>query len=119
MEDADGYLISERVRQEKATKSIVDIVREHYGSNGGSARRFKNYYTQRFGGSISTAASLARYMLTMEIDPVISTGREYLISRNAGGNGSVLMPWMLPGDRLDNFCNGFADQLKARADSES
>ncbi|MEU8841604.1 glycoside hydrolase domain-containing protein [Streptomyces roseus] len=119
IEDADGYLLAERLRREKGTKSIVDIVREHYGSNGDGARRFKRYYTQRFGGSTSTAASLARYMLTMEIDPVISTGREFLISKNAGGNGSVLMPWMLPGDRLDNFCKGFADQLKARADSES
>ncbi|MER7823761.1 glycoside hydrolase domain-containing protein [Streptomyces sp. NPDC096097] len=118
VEDADGYLIAERVRREGAKKNIVQIVREHYGTGGGGARRFRDYYTQRFSGSPTTAASLARYMLTMEIDPTISLGREYLISKNAGGNGSVMMPWMLPGDRLDNFCKGFAEQLKARADLE-
>ncbi|WP_432145026.1 glycoside hydrolase domain-containing protein [Streptomyces sp. bgisy084] len=115
VEDADGYLIAEQVRRKK---TIVQAVRHQYAETGG-VTRFKDYFTQRFGGSVATATDLARYMLTMEIDPTISLGREYLISKNAGGNGAVLMPWMLPADKLTEFCKGFADTLQARAGQES
>ncbi|MFD5112240.1 glycoside hydrolase domain-containing protein [Streptomyces sp. NPDC058391] len=115
VEDADGYLIAEQVR---SGKNIVTAIRDHYAGSGG-VRRFQDYYTKRFSGSTGTATNLTRYMLTMEIDPTIALGREYLISKNAGGNGSVLMPWMLPSDKLTEFCQGFADTLKDRASQES
>ncbi|MGW4375983.1 glycoside hydrolase domain-containing protein [Streptomyces albidoflavus] len=115
IEDADGYLIAEQVR---SGKTIVEAVRSHYIGTGGLSR-FKNFYAQRFGGSVATAMAVAEYMLTMEIDPTIALGREYLISKNAGGNGSVMFPWMLPQAKLDEFCKGFADTLDSRAKQES
>ncbi|WP_432043676.1 hypothetical protein [Streptomyces cadmiisoli] len=89
-----------------------------YEGNGG-VRRFQDYYDWRFGASTSVAQSAARYMLTMEIDPTVALGREFLISRNAGGTGAVLMPWMLPEGTLNDFCRGFADTVVARAAQEA
>jgi peptidoglycan hydrolase-like protein with peptidoglycan-binding domain len=115
IEDADGFIIARRIRE---GMSVVDAIRTHYEGNGG-ARRFQDYVDWRFGGSVATMRSAARYMLTMEIDQVVALGREYLISSNAGGVGAVLMPWMLPDAALDEYCRGFADTLQARAEQEA
>jgi peptidoglycan hydrolase-like protein with peptidoglycan-binding domain len=115
IEDADGFIIARRIR---AGMSVVDAIATHYQGNGG-VRRFQDFYDWRFGGSTSVAQSAARYMLTMEIDPTVALGREYLISTNAGGTGAALMPWMLPDGTLNEYCRGFADTVAARAAQET
>ncbi|MBV2156553.1 glycoside hydrolase domain-containing protein [Kitasatospora sp. SUK 42] len=108
IEDADGYLIAERCR----STDIVTAVRDHYTGTGGLTR-FTDYYQRRFGGSVDTALDIAWNMLTMQSDPVIAAGRQFLIDRIAGV--FTLMPSNLPDFKLNEFCKGFAETLRATA----
>ncbi|MEE4589596.1 glycoside hydrolase domain-containing protein [Streptomyces antimycoticus] len=112
LEDADGYLISERVR---GGQDIVTAVRNHYRGSGGLTR-IGDFLTKRFSGLASTATDMARNMLTMSDDPTIALGRAKLIYGIAGYD--TLLPEMLPADKLTEFCRGFADSLLARAGQE-
>ncbi|MFJ1600891.1 glycoside hydrolase domain-containing protein [Streptomyces sp. NPDC088261] len=113
IEDADGFLLAEKMR---AGKPINEAVREHYAGSGGAAR-FRDYLAKRFGASADTAADAAFDVLTNMTDPVISGGRAYLVLSTAGEG--VILPQLLPSDRLREYCGGFADSLIARAGLES
>ncbi|WP_242441117.1 glycoside hydrolase domain-containing protein [Streptomyces sp. CB02923] len=104
VEDADGYLLAQRVR---GGQTIAEAVRAHYAGSGG-VDRFKDYYMKRFGGSVPRAAALAREMLTTEQEP-IAAGRTFLIKQFAGVFSTG--PGALPKQKLDEFCNGFAEVL--------
>ncbi|MFB6664749.1 glycoside hydrolase domain-containing protein [Streptomyces parvus] len=107
LEDADGYLIAQRVR---AGLDIATAVLRHYES-GGSNGRFRDYRTQRFGSRANTQA-LARDILTTN-SPVIAAGRTFLI-QNTGGMGTRL-PDSLPEAQLNDFLAGFTDVLHGMA----
>ncbi|MFF1304111.1 hypothetical protein [Streptomyces sp. NPDC058307] len=112
LEDSDGYLIAERVRD---GKTIVQAVTDHYRGTGGLSR-FRDYYVQRFGGTQSLASDTARMMLITEKDPVITLGRNSLIWGIAGY--ATLLPAMLPNDKLTDFVNAFGESLASRAKLE-
>ncbi|PKV87527.1 glycoside hydrolase domain-containing protein [Streptomyces sp. TLI_146] len=117
IEDADGYLIGRRAQK---GEHLLGVVREHYGKgerDAGSLTRFRDFFEQRFGGSVDNVVAMAKGMLTTTIDPVISAGRAYLITSIAG----VLtkMPQELPEQELLDFCRGFADVLHDRVLQEA
>ncbi|WP_043381878.1 glycoside hydrolase domain-containing protein [Streptomyces mutabilis] len=107
IEDADGYLISNRVR---AGTDIATAVRHHY-ETGGNNDRFSDYRRRRF-GTVANTILLARDMLTTD-SAVISLGRTTLIQLTAGAGTPV--PDMLPSDKLDDFLRGFAEVLHGQA----
>ncbi|MGW5650971.1 glycoside hydrolase domain-containing protein [Streptomyces humi] len=113
LEDTDGYLIAERVRD---GKTIVQAVTDHYRGTGGLSR-FRDYYIQRFGGTVSLASDTARMMLITEKDPVITVGRNTLIWGIAGY--ATLLPAMLPDDKLTEFVDAFGESLASLASLES
>ncbi|MFD8262581.1 hypothetical protein ACFV19_27525 [Streptomyces griseoluteus] len=113
LEDADGYLIAERVR---GNKNIVEAVTDHYRGTGGLSR-FRDYYYQRFGGTVGVASDTARMMLITEKDPVITLGRNTLIWGIAGY--ATLLPAMLPNDQLTSFVDAFGASLDSRARLEA
>ncbi|WP_216212399.1 glycoside hydrolase domain-containing protein [Amycolatopsis aidingensis] len=113
IEDADGYLISQKIR---AGTNIVDAVRQHYIDNG-NLTRFQDYFDQRFSGTVSNTMFMARNMLTMQDDPIILAGRTYLIEKT-GGVPTTLPSALLP-ETLDEFLKGFADTLLFRVGQES
>ncbi|GAA0580106.1 glycoside hydrolase domain-containing protein [Streptomyces crystallinus] len=117
IEDADGYLIGRRVEQ---GQHLVGVVREHYGKGereAGALTRFRDFYEQRFGGSVDNVVAMAKGMLTTTIDPVISAGRAYLITSIAGV--LTTMPQELPEQELLDFCRGFAEVLNERVQQEA
>ncbi|MFJ3596109.1 MULTISPECIES: glycoside hydrolase domain-containing protein [unclassified Streptomyces] len=107
LEDADGYLIAQRV---SAGLDIATAVLRHYES-GGSNGRFRDYRSRRFGSKANTQA-LARNILTTN-SPVIAAGRTFLIQTN-GGPGTTL-PDALPESQLNQFLAGFTDVLHGMA----
>ncbi len=113
IEDADGYLLAERVR---GGTNIVDAVRQHYVGDG-NLGRFSDYFDRRFGGTVGNAVFMVRNMLTMADDPVITLGRTYLIETTSGAG--ALLPAMLPFDELTKFVRGFADTLLFRVGQEN
>lgn len=112
VEDADGYLLAQKVR---GGQTIVEAVHGHYTGTGG-ATRFKDYYAKRFGGSVTRAADLARAALTTDKEP-IALGRTALIKQFAGVFS--IGPGALPKEKLDQFCGGFADQLVSHTQVEA
>ncbi|RZB18641.1 DUF1906 domain-containing protein [Streptomyces sp. F001] len=113
IEDADGFLLAEKMR---AGTPINKAVRDHYEGTGG-ATRFQDYVAQRFGSSASTASDAAYAILTNTTNLIISGGRAYLVLSTAGEG--VILPHLLPSDKLREYCNGFADSLMARAGLEA
>ncbi|MFI9721741.1 glycoside hydrolase domain-containing protein [Streptomyces sp. NPDC052396] len=112
LEDVDAYNVGMAVR---GGTNVVDAIRSTY-SGGGHLSRFKRFYEGRFGGSVGKTADLAREMLTGG-GAVISAARTALIYETAGT--SVMLPSMLPGDKLDEFCKGFADVIQVHVGQEN
>ncbi|WP_370155515.1 glycoside hydrolase domain-containing protein [Streptacidiphilus sp. EB129] len=111
-EDADGYLIAMRVL---GGENIVDVVQDHYTK--GYLTRFQQFFQGRFGGTAANAKAIAGDMLTSDRDALIVAGRTYLIETTGGI--PTLDPSMLPSDKLDEFCQGFADMLLAKVGEEN
>ncbi|WP_328932716.1 MULTISPECIES: glycoside hydrolase domain-containing protein [unclassified Streptomyces] len=104
VEDTDGYLLAQSVR---GGATIVEAVRDRYTGSGG-ATRFQNYYAGRFGGTVAQTAALAREMLVTDEEP-IADGRTALFKKYAGVFS--IGPAALPSQKLDEFCQGFAEVL--------
>ncbi|MFD7704999.1 glycoside hydrolase domain-containing protein [Streptomyces caelestis] len=113
VEDADGFLLAERMR---SGVPITTALRDHYEGTGGAAR-FKNYLAKRFGGSQATAADAAFHILTTNDVPLINLGRIALEQQQAGGG--IVYSHLLPEDMLRPYCRGFADILVERAGVEA
>ncbi|MER8017839.1 glycoside hydrolase domain-containing protein [Streptomyces griseoluteus] len=113
IEDADGFLLAEKMRNKTP---INKAVRDHYEGSGG-ATRFQDYVAQRFGSSATTAADAAFNILTTTADTIISTGRAYLTLTTA--KEGVILPHDLPPTMLRDYCKGFGDSLMARAGLEA
>ncbi|WP_338486390.1 glycoside hydrolase domain-containing protein [Streptomyces sp. SCSIO 75703] len=113
IEDADGFLLAEKMR---SGVPITTALRDHYEKTGG-VTRFRDYLAKRFGTSQATAADAAFYILTSIDDPLINLGRISL-EQQTGGVAMVLSH-LLPEDRLRNYCLGFADTLIAHAGLEA
>ncbi|MCX5387660.1 glycoside hydrolase domain-containing protein [Streptomyces sp. NBC_00083] len=117
VEDADGYLLAQAVR---GGKTIAEAVHDHYLGSGGLTR-FNAYVNQRFGGTSSEAAHQANKILTdtpVSSDGVILVGGRALLIKQFGGS-TALMPWLLPSDQLDEWCNAFGKSLVQHASTET
>jgi peptidoglycan hydrolase-like protein with peptidoglycan-binding domain len=113
VEDADGFLLAERMR---SGVPINTAVREHYEKTGGITR-FRDYLAKRFGTSQATAVDAAFYILTSIDDPLVNVGRIFLEQQTGGA--AMVLSHLLPEDRLRNYCLGFAEALIARAGLEA
>ncbi|KDN79348.1 hypothetical protein DF19_28515 [Streptomyces olindensis] len=111
VEDADGYLLAAQMR---SGKSIAAAVRAHYEQTGG-VTRFRDFFAKRFGSKAATATDAAFDILTTPHN-LIAAGRTYLVLTTA--EEGVILPNILPTDRLKEYCRGFADVLVARAGLE-
>ncbi|RPE42868.1 uncharacterized protein DUF1906 [Streptomyces sp. Ag109_O5-1] len=113
VEDADGFLLAEKMRSGVA---ITTALHEHYEKTGG-VTRFRDYLAKRFGTSQAAATDAAFYILTSIDDPLINLGRIALEQQTGGV--AMILSHLLPEDRLKNYCLGFADTLIARAGLEA
>jgi hypothetical protein len=113
VEDADAYNIAMALRP---GVSIADEIARTY-QQGGHLTRLRRFWDGRFGGNGTTARAIARDILMPHTDEVINLGRTYLVQSTGGI--PTLMPHLLPGDRLNDFCAGFADTLLTRVGQEN
>ncbi|WP_394940075.1 glycoside hydrolase domain-containing protein [Psychromicrobium sp. YIM B11713] len=104
--DADGYLLAQRLRN---GVDIVTAVQDYYGGTGG-LKRFSDYYQQRFINA-ETCLALAHDALVTSIFEKIVIARTFLI-------GPHEPPITLPGNKLKEFEQGFADSLLSRVGME-
>ncbi|MEU2771238.1 glycoside hydrolase domain-containing protein [Streptomyces diastaticus] len=113
IEDADGYLIA---RACAAGTPINQIVREHYANRGGHLTRFTQYFNRRF-FTAADCKDQAYNDLTTE-HPTFDVARAALIT--AAGAKSPALLANEPGgfDKLQDFCQGFADAIVARVGAE-
>ena len=107
LEDADGYLIAEKVR---SGIDIVTAVRNHY-NGGGGLTRLSDYYQQRFTNA-ETCKFLAHKILTAVDDPTVALAQVGLTLGHP-------LPATLPYNKLQEFEQGFADTLLARTGMEA
>ncbi|MEV5433335.1 glycoside hydrolase domain-containing protein [Streptomyces sp. NPDC052701] len=113
VEDADGFLLAEKMRSGVA---ITTALREHYEKTGGITR-LRDYLSKRFSSSRNTAADAAFHILTSIDDPLINVGRIFLEQQTGGV--TMIFSHLLPEDKLKRYCLGFADELIARAGLEA
>lgn len=113
VEDADGFLLAERMR---SGVPITTALREHYEKTGGVSR-FRDYLARRFDTSLNAATDAAFHILTSIDDPLVNVGR--IVLEQQTGGLTMILSHLLPEDRLRNYCLGFADELVARAGLES
>jgi peptidoglycan hydrolase-like protein with peptidoglycan-binding domain len=112
IEDADAWNIAQRLN---AGVQLPDAVDDYYRGTG-FLSRMSTYFTGRF-GSATDCQAIAKDMLTTSTDPVIVTGRTTLITQTGGT--ATLAPAMLPGTKLDEFCQGFAGMMVAQTAQEA
>ena len=112
IEDADAYNIAQDLRNGMSIWAAMYI---NY-SGGGYLSRFRRFLDGRFGNA-NGAKAIARDVLTSIDDPIIYDGRIYLF--NSTGGVPTLLPILLPQNKLDEFCQGFADMLVDWAGQES
>ncbi|MFD4025121.1 glycoside hydrolase domain-containing protein [Streptomyces sp. NPDC058576] len=114
LEDADGYLIARACAD---GTPINQFVRAYYGDGGGHRTRFTQYFNKRFFTAADCKAQ-AYNALTME-NETYNVARSALILATGAQSPTVLAN--LPGgfDKLQSFCQGFADAIIARMGSES
>ncbi|MGK5627148.1 glycoside hydrolase domain-containing protein [Streptomyces sp. URMC 123] len=112
IEDIDGYNLGMAVRK---GANIVEEIKNLYQKNG-HLSRYRRFYDGRFGGSAAKAADFADCMLT-DGGALIGTARTTLIELESGGK--VLLPELIPGDKLAGFCKGFGDTLQTRVGQEN
>ncbi|MEU3983940.1 glycoside hydrolase domain-containing protein [Streptomyces sp. NPDC026672] len=113
LEDVDGFLLAQRMRVDKVP--INTAIRDHYEKTGG-VTRFRDYLTERFGGSTTVATDAAFDVLTTP-NNLIAVGRTKLVISTAGA--AVVLPNLFPPDQLREYCRGFADSLASRAGMEA
>lgn len=111
VEDADGYLVGMACR---SGTPVHTALRNHLGGRGHTTR-FRDFYRNRFGSSVSNASSAARYMLESDLggDDMLSLLRGAIYTTDL--NPSKPRPTDLPGVpayKFDPFLNGFADTLR-------
>jgi peptidoglycan hydrolase-like protein with peptidoglycan-binding domain len=109
IEDIDAYTIGMALR---AGTDIVTAVRAALRNGGGYLTRYGTFYQIRFGSDPAAAAAAAKAMLTPGDDILMNAARTGLLVH------TTFFPWMIPGDKLDEFCKGFADTLLARVGQE-
>jgi len=112
VEDADAYNIATKVL---AGANIADVVYANY-KGGGYLSRLRQFFDGRF-GSADNAMAIARDMLMPGDDVTVNLGRLWLIQSTGGI--PTLMPHLLPGAKLDEFCQGFSDMLLTRVGQEN
>ncbi|WP_062428268.1 glycoside hydrolase domain-containing protein [Herbidospora daliensis] len=112
VEDADAYNLAVRVRSGETIAQAADS----YYLHGGHVTRFGQFYANRFRGEPQTVATLARRVLTNEVDLVTSLGRAYLIETTGGV--PTIPPFALPAAMLDAFVAGFTATLLAQVEGE-
>jgi len=113
IEDADGFLLSERVR---SGTPITTALRENYQQTGG-ATRFRDFRVKRFNTSQTASEDAVHHMLTSTDVPIINLGRIVLEQQRGGLN--MVLSHLLPDDMLREFCRGFAETLTAHAGLEA
>lgn len=111
IEDADGHHLAMRLR---SGATIADEVTSLYQGSG-YLGRFRRYFDDRFGNATG-AKAIAKEMLMPGGDLVVNMGRSYLIETTGGV--PTLMPHLMPNDKIDEFCQGFADMLLDRVGQE-
>ncbi|MER8017776.1 glycoside hydrolase domain-containing protein [Streptomyces griseoluteus] len=112
IEDVDGFLIAEKMRN---NKPITTALREHYEQAGG-ANRFQDFVSKRFDNTRGTAEDAAHYILTALDSPIINAGRVAL--EYEGGGPAIVLSHTLPDSVLQPYCRGFAETLFDRAGLE-
>ncbi|GAB1640086.1 glycoside hydrolase domain-containing protein [Krasilnikovia sp. MM14-A1259] len=112
VEDADAFNVGMQLR---GGANIVDEL-DKLLRQGGHRRRFRSFLGGRFLNA-ANARKAARTVLMPGPTPLVDNGRVYLIQMTGGI--PTLMPSMLPVDKLDEFCQGFADTLQMLADDEA
>lgn len=136
IEDVDAFNIAMRMRAQP-TLSVADAVAQYYGGTATPTKtRYKDFYTVRYGappatiggpvGALDSAAVTAINMLKDLSDPIIVSGRKYLIWKTkAGGDVRAVVNTIDRGvywniieavsgpnnDELIQFCKGYKDML--------
>jgi hypothetical protein len=108
VEDADAYNIGMQIF---LGGNISDAARAAFQATP----RVKPFFQNRFGDEV-TARAIAKDMLMPGEDEIVNLGRIYLVE--AIGGIPTLLPHMLPEERIDEFCRGFADVLLNCVDEE-
>ncbi|MFJ4860965.1 glycoside hydrolase domain-containing protein [Streptomyces sp. NPDC088748] len=110
VEDVDGYLIGTAAGIK--TKPINQLFRSHYGSGAkpGHLRRMKDFYNQRFQGSMDVVKGAAYNMLSEVVEDNVLQPMRMAAFYYLGKD--ILLPWQLPDDKLSPFISGFADQFQ-------
>lgn len=111
MEDVDAYNVAMRLR---AGEKINDVVRSLFG-DGGYQARLQPFFRSRFGDEV-TALAAARNILLSRDDELVNLGRAFLVvfvSRQP-----VMLPDMLDGAQLEDFCRGFTGVFLRRMEEE-
>lgn len=112
IEDVDGFLIAEKMRD---NKPVTTALREHYEQAGG-ASRFQDFVSKRFDNTRGTAEDAAHYILTALDSPIINAGRVAL--EYEGGGPAIVLSHTLPDSVLQPYCLGFAETPFDRAGLE-
>ncbi|WP_314247862.1 glycoside hydrolase domain-containing protein [Streptomyces kutzneri] len=110
VEDVDGYLIGTAAGIK--SKPINQVFRNHYGSGGnpGHLRRMKDFYNQRFQGSMDVLKGATNNMVSEVIEDNVLQPMRMATFYYFGKD--ILLPWQLPADKLSPFVSGFADQFQ-------
>ncbi|WP_018255279.1 hypothetical protein [Salinispora mooreana] len=113
LEDADGYMIAQRVR---SGQTIVEAITHCY-DGGGGLRRFNDLFQQRWGTAEN--CKLAAHSVLTGSDATLGLARKQLIAFKGAMLPTALQN--LPGgyDKLSDFEQGFVDAILARMGSES
>jgi len=114
IEDVDGYLIGTAV---SGGTPINQVMRAHL-AGGGHLSRFKQFYDRRYGGSVANAKACADSMLEGVLDDDELEVLRTAAIRSTGG-WDVLLPGMMPSDKLDPFLQGYADTIQALVGQEN
>ncbi|QUQ63078.1 glycoside hydrolase domain-containing protein [Kutzneria sp. CA-103260] len=114
IEDVDGYLIGTAV---SGGTPINQAMRAHL-AGGGHLSRFKQFYDRRYGGSVANAKATADSILEGDLGDVELEALRTAAIRSTGG-WDVLLPALMPADKLDPFLQGYADTIQALVGQEN
>lgn len=110
VEDVDGHLLGLACR---AGTAFPTALRNHLTGTG-HATRFSQFYSSRFGGSLTTAKAAATTMLlNVGEDDTLDLLRDLAIQQ--ASSPLVAMPGTVPTADRESFISGFADRLHALA----
>ncbi|MFE3763696.1 glycoside hydrolase domain-containing protein [Streptomyces sp. NPDC059104] len=110
VEDVDGYLIGTAAGVKD--RPINEVFRAHYGQGAGPGhlRRFRDFYDKRYEGKMEVLRDAANFMLEGSLpDSILQVIRQGLFYKT-GKN--ILVPNMIPDDKLDPFVNGYVDTFQ-------